>query len=61
MNPKAGQSVLEYVIMLTFIIAAFVFAGRLSSIKPAVETMVKNSGSVVSGASDRVFGNFVAP
>lgn len=42
-----GQSVLEYVITLTLIIAGIVAAGRLW-FRPSVEQMVRQSGSVVS-------------
>lgn len=53
MERMRGQAILEYVIMLTFIIIVFVVVGR-RFFRPRVEQMVYNEGNVISQSSDNM-------
>jgi len=53
MRRKKGQSILEYVIVLTVIVAAIAFAAR-SFIGPAVNQALQDSQSTIQGATNRL-------
>jgi len=53
MRRKKGQSILEYVILLTVIVAAIAFAA-VQFIKPAVEKTLEDSQNVIQGATGRL-------
>ena len=48
-----GQSILEYVIVLTVIVAAIIVAAR-TVISPAVNQALTDSGSAIRGATTRL-------
>ena len=53
MRYKKGQSVLEYVILLTVIVAAIAFAAT-KFIGPAVSTTLDSSAQSITGAVSRL-------
>jgi len=53
MRKKNGQSILEYVIVLTVIVAAIAFAAR-TFIGPGVNTAIQNSSTTVTNATARL-------
>ena len=53
MRKKNGQSILEYVIVLTVIVAAIAFAAR-TFIGPGVNTALQNSQRSMDGATARL-------
>ena len=53
MRRKKGQSILEYVIVLTAIVAAIAFAAR-AFIGPAVNKALEDSGGSIEGATGRL-------
>ena len=53
MRRRKGQSILEYVIVLTVIVAAIAVAAR-TFIAPAVNTALTNSGGTITGAVGRL-------
>jgi len=53
MRRKKGQSILEYVILLTVIVAAIAYAA-VQFIKPAVEKTLEDSQNVMQGATGRL-------
>jgi len=53
MRRKKGQSILEYVIVLTAIVAAIAFAAR-SFIAPSVQTALDDSSQSIEGATSRL-------
>jgi len=53
MRRKKGQSVLEYVIVLTAIVAAVAFAAR-QFIAPAVDDALEDSASAMTDATSRL-------
>ena len=60
MRRRKGQSILEYVIVLTVIVAAIALAaGKL--IKPAVEDSAMYSGGAIIAATNRLPKNPPAP
>ncbi|MFH0827142.1 MAG: hypothetical protein V1923_04590 [Candidatus Omnitrophota bacterium] len=50
---KKGQSVLEYVIVLTAIIAVIV-AGATTILRPAVQNTLNSSGQTITNAAARL-------
>jgi Flp pilus assembly pilin Flp len=50
---KKGQSVLEYVIVLTAIIAVIV-AGAATVLRPAVQNTLNSSGQTIQNAAARL-------
>jgi len=55
MRNKRGQSILEYVIVLTVIVAAIAIAAN-SVLKPAVSTGVNNTAKSIEDATNRLPG-----
>ncbi|MCX5707813.1 MAG: hypothetical protein NTY14_02340 [Candidatus Omnitrophica bacterium] len=55
MRNKRGQSILEYVIVLTVVVAAIAY-GANQYLKPAVDTGVSDAASSVSDATGRLPG-----
>ena len=55
MRKKNGQSILEYVIVLTVIVAAIAFAAN-KFIGPGVQTIMSNGQKSVEGATARLPG-----
>lgn len=53
MKRKKGQSILEYVIVLTVIIAAII-AVAVGAFKPAVQQTLNDSAIIVSNSSSRL-------
>lgn len=53
MGNKKGQSILEYVIVLTVIVAAIAFAAN-ALIGPAVNTSVSSASGSITGAAARL-------
>ncbi|MGD9014674.1 MAG: hypothetical protein PVI33_01430 [Candidatus Omnitrophota bacterium] len=53
MRKKKGQSILEYVIVLTAIVAAIAFAAR-QFIAPSVQQALDDSSQSISGATGRL-------
>ena len=53
MRRKRGQSILEYVIILTVIVAAIAVAAT-QFIKPAVEKGLEDSQRSIQGATERL-------
>lgn len=53
MRNKKGQSILEYVIVLTVIIAAII-AGVNTAFKGRVQKGIENSGSVIENATNKI-------
>ena len=53
MRRKKGQSVLEYVIVLTAIVAAIAFAAR-TFLAPAVQQALDDSSQSIEGATGRL-------
>ena len=61
MSKKRGQSVLEYVIVLTVIVAGIAY-GAAKFIRPAVETGVNNSASSIRASIIKLPGsNYTTP
>jgi uncharacterized protein (UPF0333 family) len=55
MRNKRGQSILEYVIVLTVVVAAIAY-GAGQFLKPAVQNGVSDSANSVSDATKRLPG-----
>ena len=55
MRRKKGQSILEYVIVLTVVVAAIAFFAS-QYIKPAIKNVFEGSGNVIGGAVDKLPG-----
>ncbi len=55
MRSRKGQSILEYVIILTVIVAAIAFAAA-KFIKPGVEKGLEQSQNVIEGAVKQLPG-----
>jgi len=55
MRRKKGQSILEYVIVLTVVVAAIAYAAT-KFIGPAVKNAFEKSGDVIGGAVDKLPG-----
>ncbi|MFA5356897.1 MAG: hypothetical protein WC301_05805 [Candidatus Omnitrophota bacterium] len=53
MHRSKGQSILEYVIVLTVVIAAIAFAAK-SFIGKGVSTALKDSGSAIETATGKI-------
>jgi hypothetical protein len=53
MRRKKGQSILEYVIVLTAIVAAIAYAAR-AIIAPAIQTQFEESKDVLEGVANRM-------
>ncbi len=53
MYRKRGQSILEYVIVLTVIVAAIIFAAR-SFIEPSVRGTLQSASQSIDGAAGRL-------
>lgn len=53
MRRKKGQSILEYVIVLTAIIAAIVVAA-ITLIKPAVSNAINDAAGTINAATKRL-------
>lgn len=53
MRNRKGQSILEYVIVLTVVIAA-IAVGASQFIKPAVNSSVQNVGTTITNAAARL-------
>lgn len=60
MRSKKGQSVLEYVIVLTAIVAAVIFAAG-KFIKPAVEQAMSDSATSIKSATAKLPGATPTP
>ena len=56
MNRKKGQSILEYVIVLTAIVAAIAFAAS-QFIGPALSNAMSDAGNTIKSATDSLPGN----
>ena len=56
MNRRKGQSILEYVIVLTVIVAAIAVAAG-SAIKPAVEKAMGSANTTISTAATNLPGS----
>lgn len=56
MRNRKGQSILEYVIVLTVIVAAVAVAAT-QFIKPAVNNSISNVGNTITDAASRLPGN----
>jgi len=56
MNRRKGQSILEYVIVLTVIVAAIAVAAG-SAIKPAVEKAMDGANSTITKAATNLPGS----
>ena len=54
-NSQRGQSVLEYIIVLTAIVAIILVAAK-TYIKLAVETTMEKSGDAIAGAAGKISG-----
>jgi Flp pilus assembly pilin Flp len=50
---KRGQSILEYVIILTVIVLAII-AASTGIMRPAVDKTLTNAGTVVNNAADKL-------
>lgn len=55
MRKKRGQSILEYVIVLTVIVAA-IAAAATSLIRPAVNRALGDAANTINGATSRLPG-----
>ncbi len=53
MRKKKGQSILEYVLVLTVIIVAIGITAE-NALKPAVEKTVNNTANLVSTATEKL-------
>ena len=56
MRKKRGQSVLEYAIVLTVIVAAIAYAAT-QYIKPAVDRTINSASKSITDAAGRLPGN----
>jgi hypothetical protein len=56
MRNKRGQSILEYIIVLTVVVAAILY-GANQFLKGTVETGVSDASNAVSDATGRLPGN----
>ena len=56
MSKKKGQSILEYVIVLTVIVAGIAYAAA-KFLKPAVQNGVNNSANSIEGSTHRLPGS----
>jgi type II secretory pathway component PulF len=56
MRRKKGQSILEYVIVLTVIVAAIAVAAR-TFIAPAITAAFNSSNKTITNATDKFPGN----
>jgi hypothetical protein len=60
MGKKKGQSILEYVIVLTVVVAGLAFAAA-RFLKPAVENGINNTAKSIEGSTIRLPGtNYTA-
>ncbi len=53
MCKKKGQSILEYVLVLTIVIVAIAVTAH-NALRPAVEMTVNNTAGLVSSATDKL-------
>lgn len=53
MRRRKGQSILEYVIVLTVIVAAIIVAAA-NLIRPAVDTTLRRAAGSITGAANRL-------
>ena len=53
MRKKKGQSILEYVIVLTVIVAAIAYAAT-QFIKPAVQDAINKTAQTINGAANQL-------
>lgn len=60
MLKRQGQSILEYVIVLTVIVTAIIIAAN-SFVKPAVESSMNKVGQSVESATDKLPGVTASP
>jgi hypothetical protein len=56
MRNKRGQSILEYIIVLTVVVAAILY-GANTYLKSTVQTGVSDAANAVSDATGRLPGN----
>ena len=57
MRRRKGQSILEYVIVLTVIIAAIAYAAR-SFLADGIQAGFSNAGTAINYSSNKLPGNF---
>lgn len=54
LKKKKSQNILEYILVLTAIVIAIILGAR-AYIKPAVQTMLEDSGEVITTKSDEFY------
>lgn len=60
MKRTTGQSILEYVILLTLIIAGLVFAGR-ALFRPAVQSALTDQAAIITNSGKNMLSKIPVP